>query len=77
MTKKITIGTKPVKASETPSADQWVIHRDTEATKRLTLDIPASLHARIKATCALRGTKMVDELRELLEKHYPIGGPQT
>ncbi len=74
MTKKVSFGTKPTKTVETPNADQWVNHRDTEATKRLTLDIPASLHARIKATCALRGTKMVDEIRELLEKHFTADG---
>jgi hypothetical protein len=39
--------------------------------KRLTLDLPASLHTRIKATCAIRGVKMVDEIRQLLEKHFP------
>ena len=77
MTKKVTFGTKPAKAVETPNADQWVTHRDMDATKRLTLDIPASLHARIKATCALRGTKMVDEIRDLLEKHFPADGPRT
>jgi hypothetical protein len=77
MTKKVMFGTKPTKAVETPNADQWVSHRDTEATKRLTLDIPASLHSRIKATCALRGTKMVDEIRELLEKHFPTDKPRT
>lgn len=42
----------------------------TEKTKRLTLDIPEALHARIKSQCALRGTKMVDEIRALLEEHF-------
>ena len=44
--------------------------RDAEAMKRLTIDVPASLHARIKSQCALRGAKMADEVRELLEKHF-------
>lgn len=37
---------------------------------RLTLDIPRSLHAEIKAQCARRGTKMVTEITELLLAHY-------
>jgi hypothetical protein len=38
--------------------------------KRLTLDIPADLHRAIKTACASRGTKIVDELRELLVQKY-------
>ena len=39
--------------------------------KRLTIDIPAELHARIKSRCALRRTKMNDEIRALLDEHFP------
>lgn len=39
--------------------------------KRLTLDLSASLHRRIKTSCANRGTSMVEEIRELLESSYP------
>jgi hypothetical protein len=35
---------------------------------RLTIDIDANLHAKFKATCALRGTNMVDEVRGFIEK---------
>ena len=70
--KRVPLTTKPRPTVEPPaSADQWVESRTTEATKRLTIDIPGSLHARIKSTCALRGVKMADEIRELLEKHFP------
>lgn len=41
-----------------------------EPLKRLTLDIPESLHRAIKAQCAADGTKMVVEIRELLEQKY-------
>lgn len=41
-----------------------------ELASRLTLDIPRSLHAEIKAQCARRGTKMVTEITELLYAHY-------
>jgi hypothetical protein len=39
--------------------------------KRLTLDISESLHRRLKATCAQRGTKMVDDIRLILEREFP------
>jgi ParG len=72
MTKKVTFGPKPVATNVT--ADQWVEKRTQDGTrerlKRLTIDIPASLHSRIKAQCAVRGTKMADEIRSLLEKEF-------
>ena len=34
---------------------------------RLTIDLPVELHARFKAGCALKGTRMVDEVRRLIE----------
>ncbi len=73
--KKIKMGTKPTnKSVMNPSPDQWVENRDNqsmkEETKRLTLDIPESLHRKIKTSCAARGTKIVREITELLLKHY-------
>ena len=74
MSKKISIGTKPTGAAAPPSVDAWVVNRDTGgepgAMKRLTIDIPASLHRAIKSQCAARGTKMADEVRELLLQKY-------
>ena len=72
--KKVTIGTKPTKAKSDTSADAWVEKRATtssEAMKRLTIDVSVSLHGRIKAQCALRGEKMADAIRALLEDHFP------
>lgn len=77
MTKKVSIGARPtaVKAVE-PEADQWVDNRAGEgaqtdvAMKRLTIDVPAALHRSIKSQCALRGTKIADEVRELLLQKY-------
>lgn len=73
-TKKVAIGAKPTAAKNkpAPSPDAWVESRQPEAepTKRLTLDIPAGLHARIKAACAMRGTKMVEEIRGMLEERF-------
>jgi predicted DNA binding CopG/RHH family protein len=41
-----------------------------EKTKRLTLDIPETLHRAIKGKAAIEGVAMVDMLRELLEEKY-------
>ncbi|MCI1140275.1 hypothetical protein MOQ14_16975 [Stenotrophomonas maltophilia] len=38
--------------------------------KRLTIDIPESLHRQIKASCAQRGAKIADELRAILAEKY-------
>lgn len=75
MSKKVAFGGKAV--SKPMNADQWVGSRKIEASataevmKRLTFDISESLHRRIKTQCAGKGVKMTDELRELLEKHFP------
>jgi hypothetical protein len=42
-----------------------------EAIKRLTIDIPDSLHRRVKSGCGKEGVRMVDVVRELLEKRFP------
>lgn len=73
MSKKITIGTKPVSKPIPVVGDDWVENRESgqgESMKRLTIDIPESLHRKIKAQCALRGTKISDELRELFLQKY-------
>lgn len=43
---------------------------DSPTMKRLTIDVPESLHAQIKSRCALKGVKMADEIRGLLETHF-------
>jgi ParG len=62
-------------------ADAWVQTRaaepeipapaPAEAMKRFTIDVPVSLHTRIKAQCALRGEKMADVIRALLDCEFP------
>ena len=73
MSKKVAFSPKPAPA---PTPDQWVENRAPEdgageRLKRLTIDIPMSLHIRIKTQCASRGTKMADEIRALLEERFP------
>jgi predicted DNA binding CopG/RHH family protein len=41
-----------------------------EKIKRLTLDIPETLHRTIKGKAAMEGVAMVDMLRSLLEEKY-------
>lgn len=72
--KKVAFGGKPqVKATMSAVKDEWVKNRSTNSntpTKRLTIDMPETLHRRIKSSCAERGVKMADEIRVLLEKHF-------
>ena len=72
-TKKVSISTKPTNKL-TPAADAWVESRmstdELEPMKRLTIDVPVSLHRAIKAQCAMRGAKIADEVRELLIQKY-------
>lgn len=82
MSKKISMSTKPRKEAQELAADAWVNQgaitttnedkTEKEATARFTIDIPVSLHARIKSQCALKRVKMRDEVLELLEKHFPL-----
>ena len=74
-TKKVSIGAKPTSKPAPVSADAWVESRtgtadEPEKMKRLTIDVPESLHRAIKAQCAMRGSKIADEVRELLIQKY-------
>jgi hypothetical protein len=76
MIKKVSIGKKPTNKKTSEAADAWVENHtaaDGNATvkmKRLTIDIPEQLHREIKAQCAMRGTKIADEVRALLREKY-------
>ena len=72
-TKRVSMTSKPTpRTAAEATADDWVNNRAApEGLKRLTFDVPESLHRRIKVACAQRGVKMSDDLRSLLEKHYP------
>jgi len=47
--------------------------RAKSGIKRLNANIPAALHARVKAGCALEGRGMTEVLIELLEQRFPSG----
>jgi hypothetical protein len=71
MSKQVSFRSKPTKTVVTPNPDTWVESHKVEGNKRLTVDLPVSLHTRIKTTCAARGVKMVDEIRAMLEERFP------
>ena len=76
MSKKVTFGARPSgHTAAAGNADSWVKSREAgegekQPMKRLTVDLPAELHARVKAQCALRGVKISDEIRALLEQRF-------
>jgi hypothetical protein len=82
--KKVTFSIPPKPAPA--SAEDWVhgssdtshervgtsvIAAPQESMKRFTIDVPLGLHRRIKTQCAMRGQKMADVLREILEREFP------
>lgn len=65
MTKKITISQKPTRLWEEEGQGF-----EKAPTKRLTFDLDAKLHRRMKLDCASRDVKMADEIRRLLEERW-------
>lgn len=76
MRKSVNFGAKPQPRSDAANPDAWVSAAGSEPAapqvpmKRLTIDIPESLHRRIKTQCAANGLRMADEIRTLLENHF-------
>lgn len=42
--------------------------RQAERSKRLSLDLPESVHTRFKTACSATGRKMVSEIHEFIER---------
>jgi hypothetical protein len=77
--KKVPFGSKAALTRSQPgTADDWVHARErpTEPVKRLTIDIPLSLHSRVKSRCALENLRMADVIREFLDKRFPLAEEQ-
>lgn len=75
--KKVAFGAKPTVPTNRLSPDKWVNDRhSSESMKRFTIDVPVSLHKRVKTQCAIQGVKMADVIRDMLEKHFPEEYPQ-
>ena len=69
MSKKIAMNARPQAVSR--QADQWVGQQaspERGPTMRLTVDIPSDNHARFKALCALRKTKMAAEINAFIQR---------
>ena len=74
MSKKDLAFKPATKTSASPEA--WIESRDkpaapAEPTKRLTVDIPQSLHKRIRLACIERDEVMADVIRDILRKAFP------
>lgn len=71
--KKIDFGGKPSPRTDQGSPDKWVADRLTksvEPMKRLTIDVPLSLHQTVKSQCAMEGENMADVIRGMLEQRF-------
>ncbi len=71
---EVTWGQRPSKRAEATSAaampaDSFV--HGKEQVIRLNLNIPRSLHVRIKSGCALQSKNMKEVIMELLEAKFP------
>ena len=77
MKKTVHIAPKPQSRNQTVAVDEWVnagaakAGGGDEPIKRLTIDVPVSLHTRMKAGCAMQGLNMADVVRDMLEKRFP------
>lgn len=71
--KKVTFTQKPTVNKARPTADDWVQQKPLidGKMKRLTIDLPESLHTRVKSQCVLRGTTMLQIVRDFLEREFP------
>jgi hypothetical protein len=70
--KKVSFRSKPAGLPARLSPDEWINDKNVgQPMKRLTIDVPLSLHKRIKSQCAEQSTKMADAVRQLLEKRFP------
>jgi hypothetical protein len=75
--------TIPFKPTQPVLVEQWVKGpgRDPETRtnvnviswpmKRLTIDVSIDLHIRLKTGCAMRGEKIADVVRTLIEREFP------
>lgn len=70
--KKISFQEKP-SSQLRMNADHYVKTGEVsfkEPTKRLTIDVPVSLHKRIKSECVLHDQIMADMIREMLRQRF-------
>lgn len=63
------------KPSRPATPDAWVATKapaaPSEPTKRFTVDVPDSLHRRVKVHCAQSGITIADMVRDMLQSRFP------
>ncbi|MES2709457.1 MAG: plasmid partition protein ParG [Verrucomicrobiota bacterium] len=57
--------------AESPPAAAGSVKPPAPKMKRLTIDIPDSLHRRVKSRCGQDGLRMADVIRDLLDQRFP------
>lgn len=69
--KNVPIKEKPRQA-EAIKSEAWIERRKLPSgkMKRINFDIPEELHRAIKTECAMKGVKICDEIRILLQERF-------
>ncbi len=71
MAKASSWGKRPTTKAAAPAASVDEFVNGIGKTVRLNVLIPADLHKRVKATCAMEGVSMTDVVTEFLEQRFP------
>ena len=71
MSKEALFSGKPPNSSSHRATEAFNALKIPEPTKRLTLDIPLTLHLRMKLKCVENDITIADVVRGLLEKKFP------
>lgn len=78
MTKDVSFDATPPSRAAKSRASQALagleLSRPQEPFKRLTINVPQSLHARVKLKCVQDGTTIADVVRNFLERKFPDTG---
>lgn len=71
--KRVTITPKPADPAKPQTPEQWVQQQppgDQQSLKRITIDIPQSLHLRARRQCLERGVYLSVVIRDFLEREF-------
>ena len=78
MKKDVSFSSRPPSTGKSRAAEAFAASVDAlglkpppEPMKRLTIDVPASLHARVKLNCVKNDQAIAEVVRHLLETRFP------
>jgi len=71
MSKTVTIAPKPTRNPSQEWVDSRKVPQKPRPTRRLTLDIDADLHRRMRIQCVEQGLVMADEIRRFIQERFP------